>query len=239
MASSILALRRIPAVSTKRIGPSSVSTTVSTVSRVVPGRSCTTARSSPMSRLNSVDLPTFGRPTSATEKMRSLLVGLVLGVVAVLVVGRPARAAGSTSTSRSSTSPAPRPCSALIGERVAEAERQRLPDQALAVGVVDLVDDEQHLAAGQVAHDLGHPAVLLGDPGDGVDHDEHDVGLADGLLALAAHLVVERRRRFGHPAAGVDEREGHALPLGVDLLAVAGDAGLLLHDRDALTRRCG
>ena len=38
MSSSILALRRIPAVSTNRIGPVSVSTMVSMASRVVPGR---------------------------------------------------------------------------------------------------------------------------------------------------------------------------------------------------------
>ena len=49
-------------------------------------------------------------------------------------------------------------------------------------------------------------------------------------LALPAHLLVERVAP-GHPAAGVDERELAALPLGVDLLAVAGDAGLLLDDR--------
>ena len=67
MSSSILALRRMPAVSTNRIGPVCVSTIVSIASRVVPGRSWTTARSSPISRLNSVDLPTFGRPTSETE----------------------------------------------------------------------------------------------------------------------------------------------------------------------------
>jgi len=64
---SVFDRRRMPAVSTKHSGPSSVSTTVSMVSRVVPGMSCTTARSSPMSRLNSVDLPTLGRPTSATR----------------------------------------------------------------------------------------------------------------------------------------------------------------------------
>ena len=34
----------------------------------------------------------------------------------------------------------------------------------------------------------------------------------------------------GQPAAGVDQQEGAALPLGLDLLAVAGDAGLLLDD---------
>ena len=36
-------------------------------SRVTPGRSSTSARRLPTRRLNSVDLPTFGRPTMATE----------------------------------------------------------------------------------------------------------------------------------------------------------------------------
>ena len=38
-------------------------------SRVTPGRSSTSARRLPTSRLNSVDLPTFGRPTMATVKL--------------------------------------------------------------------------------------------------------------------------------------------------------------------------
>src|SRR5215813_6062351 len=37
-------------------------------SRVTPGRSSTRARRLPTRRLNSVDLPTFGRPTMATVK---------------------------------------------------------------------------------------------------------------------------------------------------------------------------
>ena len=49
----------------------------------------------------------------------------------------------------------------------------------------------------------------------------------------AAHLVVERGA-LRDPAPGVDQRERHALPVGVDELPVAGDAGLLLHDRDSL-----
>ena len=38
-------------------------------SRVTPGRSSTSASRLPTSRLNSVDLPTFGRPTMATVKL--------------------------------------------------------------------------------------------------------------------------------------------------------------------------
>ena len=59
--------RRSPAVSMKQTGPSGVSTTVSMASRVVPGMSCTMERSSPSSRLKSVDLPTLGRPMMATR----------------------------------------------------------------------------------------------------------------------------------------------------------------------------
>ena len=47
--------------------PVSVSTSVSIASRVVPAMSWTTARSAPTRRLNSVLLPTFGRPTIATR----------------------------------------------------------------------------------------------------------------------------------------------------------------------------
>ena len=89
-----------------RIGPSSVSTTVSIASRVVPGMSCTTARSSPISRLNSVDLPTFGRPTIATPG---------IGGPSSLDLLGAARPRGSSSTSSSSRSPVPRPCSAVTG----------------------------------------------------------------------------------------------------------------------------
>ena len=71
--------------------PASVSTTVSTESRVVPGRSWTTDRSSPISRLKRVDLPTLGRPTIATATP-AVVVGS--GGPAPAVVVAPARAAG-------------------------------------------------------------------------------------------------------------------------------------------------
>ena len=103
------ALRRIPAVSMKRTGPCGVSTMVSIVSRVVPGRSCTTARSSPVRRLNSVDLPTFGRPTRVTPTTRG---SPPSGSTSV---GTSSTTSGRAATMRSSMSPAPRPCRALTG----------------------------------------------------------------------------------------------------------------------------
>ncbi len=110
----------MPAVSTNTIGPSSVSTSVSMASRVVPGRSWTTDRSSPTKRLKSVLLPTFGRPTMATRGGRGS--SGVQGASCSGVAGASADASatsvaggGRSSTTTSSRSPARRPCRALIG----------------------------------------------------------------------------------------------------------------------------
>ncbi len=115
---SVLDGRRSPAVSMNRTGPSGVSTTVSMASRVVPGMSCTMARSSPRSLLKSVDLPTLGRPMMAT-----------LGVPGSRSpLAPPSRLAssaprsvpsgsgtGSSATTSSRRSPVPRPCRELTG----------------------------------------------------------------------------------------------------------------------------
>ena len=95
-----LTRRRRPAVSTKRQSWPSISTSESTGSTVVPATSWTTDRDSPVSLFSSDDLPTFGRPISATRR------------------GPPpaptnsAGAVGSASSTASSRSPEPRPCSA-------------------------------------------------------------------------------------------------------------------------------
>mmetsp|Transcript_19666 Transcript_19666/g.58268 ORF Transcript_19666/g.58268 Transcript_19666/m.58268 type:complete len:275 (-) Transcript_19666:483-1307(-) len=63
------ALRRTPAVSTKRKTVPSTSSSASTASRVVPATSETMARAGPgpRKRFMRLDLPTFGRPSSATS----------------------------------------------------------------------------------------------------------------------------------------------------------------------------
>src|SRR5918993_303893 len=107
----------MPAVSTKRTGPSSVSTRVSMASRVVPGRSWTTARSSPVSRLNSVDLPTLGRPTIATATPAVPMPSLFSVSTGASSNGTTSSApsSGKNVTAASSRSPVPRPCRALTG----------------------------------------------------------------------------------------------------------------------------
>ncbi len=60
-------LRRMPAVSMRRYGRSRKVNGVSTASRVVPGASWTSTRSSPSTALTREDLPTFGLPMIATR----------------------------------------------------------------------------------------------------------------------------------------------------------------------------
>ncbi len=67
-------------------------------------------------------------------------------------------------------------------------------------------------------------------------------GLLHRLARLGAHLRRERGLlagepgfAFGEPAAGVDHEERPAVPLRNQLLAVAGDARVLLDDRGAAT----
>ena len=95
-----LRFRRIPAVSTSTNVRSSVSSTVSIASRVVPGMSETMSRSCPSRALSRLDLPTFGLPSTATR-------------IASSDTGWP-RPPGRRSSTASSRSPVPWPWSAEI-----------------------------------------------------------------------------------------------------------------------------
>ena len=66
-ASVTFPLRRLPAVSTIRYARPPTVRRQSTESRVVPGTSLTSERSSPISALSSEDLPTLGRPAIASR----------------------------------------------------------------------------------------------------------------------------------------------------------------------------
>ena len=88
----------MPAVSTSRTVRPSTSIGVSIASRVVPARSETITRSRPRKALTSEDLPTFGRPMTASRTSPSSSSG--------------SSPSGSSSTRRSSRSPVPSPCTA-------------------------------------------------------------------------------------------------------------------------------
>ena len=122
------------------------------------------------------------------------------------------------------------------GTRLTEPEALERPHVGLAAFVVDLVDDDEHGLVRLVQH-ARDALVLLGEPDDAIDDEEHHVGVDERALGLPAHHARERLgagARVGRePAAGVDDDEPTAVPLCVELLAIAGDTGLLLHDRVA------
>ena len=175
--------RRMPAVSRNLRGPSSVSSSVSMASRVVPGMSWTMERSSPMMRLNSVDLPALGLPTRAT-------CGTPAWSVPAGRVSRRCRLGWRSRRGRRASSRADggvlnlngRPGSALIGAhrpedhlvqqvagapavcgahrpRVAQAETDEIPNRRLPGLVVDLVRYE-HDGGARPPHDSGRRQVL-------------------------------------------------------------------------------
>ena len=217
----------MPAVSTKRSGPSSVSTMVSTASRVVPGMSCTIERSSPTRRLNSVDLPTFGRPTIAIEKMPS----------SVRSSTAPRGSGGQRVDEGVEQVAAPPPVDGRHRVRGAEAEPGEAP-RSRSRGA------------------RRRPCWPRGAPGCSLRWRMRATCASSSVMptltsttrritsasATARSACALTWRASGaapspevgqQPAAGVDDGERAAVPVGLEHLAVAGDAGLLLDDRVA------
>ena len=135
------------------------------LSRVVPGRSWTTERSSPMIRLNSVDLPTLGRPTMATE-------GADLARFATSSLRR-AGLGGQPGHHLVEQVPGAPTVQGAHRERVAQAQPGEGPGVGVAAVAVDLVGDHQGRPV-QPPQQVGHPGVLLGDPDGGVDDEQDD-----------------------------------------------------------------
>ena len=183
-------------------------------SRVVPAISLTMVRGSPTMALNSDDLPALGRPTMAT--------GVSAGAASSSrsVAGARRR---STSTRRSSRSPVPRPCTAETSSGSPSPSCVDLGRRRGARRVVDLVGDQEDRQPGAAQH-VGDLVVVGQRTGAAVDDEEHDVGRGDGALDLLADVAGEGRVLGGVVAAGVDEQQTVALPLHLDLLAVARDA---------------
>jgi hypothetical protein len=99
------------------------------------------------------------------------------------------------------------------GQRLPQAERPQVGHLRLGGGAVHLVGHQQdrYLAAAQAG---GHGGVLLGDPDAGVDHQQQEVGVGHGPLGLGDDAGLEAGR-LGLPAAGVDQLEAPARPVGL------------------------
>ena len=164
-------------------------------SRVVPGWSATITRARPRIAFSSDDLPTLGRPRMAT------------------------RISSSSTTGRASGAELVEPLDDLVQQvadrpaverrdhhRVAQPQRVQLERRGLALGVVHLVRDDHHRRP-RSAQDLGDLLIAGGQPGGGVDHQQHEVGLLDGDPGLRGHLGLQRRLVARIHAAGVDQQK--------------------------------
>ena len=170
----------------------------------------TITRSSPSSRFTSEDLPTFGRPISASRRRRPPPRPPSLGQALDDQVEQVAGA---------------EPLGGRDRQRVAEAEPVELGRQARSgAGVVDLVGghDHRHAAAAQLARQLG---VAGPQAGAGVHHEHGQVGVGQrgaGLARGSASAISSSSARSTPPVSTSVKRA--PVPVGLHLLAVARDA---------------
>ena len=194
-------------------------------SRVVPASGAVSSRSSPSSRLTSVDLPAFGRPTMATRigcgpdgsAAASICAGGVLGqrrAQRVVEIGQAFVVLGRNR------------------DRVAEAERIGVQPPALAGGAFHLVGDQHGRLAG-LAHQLGEHAVDPGRTGARVDHEEDRVGLPDRGLGLRPHAAGEAFGRGLLEPGGIDHGEIEVAEPALAFAAVARHARPVVDQRHA------
>ncbi len=89
------------------------------------------------------------------------------------------------------------------------------------------------MLAAQVLRDV---VVLAGQSRPDVEHEDHCVGLGHRLASLLGHLGDDAGRLLRFEAAGVDDDEFARAEAGVPVVAVAGQAGEVGHDRVAALR---
>ena len=157
-------------------------------------------RSSPIRRLISVDLPTFGRPTTQTRIARPLSSS----------VGRYAASRPSNTWSIRSSMPWRCAADSGTGSPSPKAWNSATADRPVpSLGLVD--DDGDRLAA--PAQDVGDEMVGGIEAALAVHEKQHVVGAVDRALGLLRHQLHDAARRFDQPA-GVDDDEapglGHA-----------------------------
>ena len=119
------------------------------------------------------------------------------------------------------------------GTREAKAKFQELV-AFLTVGTVfALVRDKNHLLV-EFADHTGELFVELGNAHADIDHEEHQVGLFDGVKNLGAHAIRENVNRIvRQKSASIDHRKFMALVIRVLVMAIAGHAIAVRHDSSA------
>ena len=228
--SSIFARLRSPAVSWRRRRRSRHVRSTAMASRVMPASGPVSSRSSPTSRLISVDLPVLGRPTTATR------IGASGARSGFAVAARIRRRRGLVRQRRAQRRIEIGEPLAMLGrdrDRIAEAEPIGLDEAGFRRPALALVGDQDRRLAGP-AHQIGKGAVGRRRSGARVDQEEHRVGGGDGGLGLRLHAAGEAFGGGLIEAGGVDHREGEIADPRAPFAPVAGDAGAVVHQGETL-----
>ena len=208
-------------------------------SRVIPASGPVSSRSSPRMALTSVDLPAFGRPTTAiwigrpagsaapspsSSTLSSIVVDLDLDHL-----GR----VGERRRHRLERAQQIVHADAVLGRerhRLAEAELPGLEQPGLRRAALGLVGDEDHPPR-PLAQQLGERAVDRGDAGAGVDQEQADVGGVHRPLGQRPHPAGQAGVGRLLEPGGVDDGEAQRPEPARALAQVAGDAGLVVDQR--------
>ena len=124
----------------------------------------------------------------------------------------------------------PRPWAAETGQRLAEPEAVEVVREHEVARACRSCSPPPRRAAAPAAQDLGDLLVAGPHAGAGVDHEQGDLGVGDRLARLILDADRQRVVVLEVDAAGVDQGQPAAVPLGRQLLAVARDPRPLVHD---------
>ena len=116
---------------------------------------------------------------------------------------------------------------------IAEAERVGFHRADLAVLAFGLVGDQHHRLVG-AAGEIGKGAVVRRQPDARVDHEHQRVGESNRGLGLLLHPRGQRALGALVEAGGIDDGEVEIVEPGLPFAAVAGDAGLVIDQRELL-----
>ena len=126
---------------------------------------------------------------------------------------------------------------AMLGrnlDRLAEPERVGFHRAGIALLALALVGDQHHRLVG-AAREIGKGAIVRRQAGARVDHEHQGVGKPDRGLGLLLHPRGQRALGALVEARGVDHGEFEIAEASLALAAVAGDAGLVIDQRELLS----
>ena len=126
---------------------------------------------------------------------------------------------------------------AMLGrnlDRIAKPERIGFHRAGIALPALALVGDQNHRLVG-AAREIGKGAVVRRQTRARVDHEHQGIGKPDRGLGLLLHPRGQRTLGALVEARGIDDGEFEIAETPLALAAVAGDAGLVIDQRELLS----